>query len=339
MAGGPWQSAAAAVIEIGNACDVSIVAPGKGVPGDPKVIEAASGDTVILMADSLCDPMIGDVFDKKLGKTVLGLVSGDGISIAAPGIILDFNGHAITSTKDILAEAAEQGLDVENAGVSVGEANVKVTNSSLTTVAVVSNFTAEFDLGKGSQGSMLLGMSIDDDSDPATHPVRNIEGRDDHGGGVLAIDRTQNLMIYSVKLSSDDLGGNGTVGVDMKRCSGPLIYIMDSELEGALGGVRIRDCTAGSYMLMENEIHGFTGDGVLFARDVKGVAVVENTIEDNAFNGVTVGIKSENISIQLNTIQNNLGCGIQVSKDPSIKNITTAPNTFLNNAGGDVCVK
>jgi parallel beta-helix repeat protein len=325
--------AGAAAILVANACDVQIVEPGDGVVGDPKIIEAAPGDTVVLTANSLCEPVIGPVFDERTGTTAPGLVSGNGISVLAPGVILDLNGFSIRSSKDAAAEGEAQGADVENSGVSVGAQNVTVRNTA-GAVSTVENFTANFDYAKGSDVSTLVGQRLADGR-------YNLVGGVAHGGGVLAIDRTQRITVDTVQLidpvADAGTGALGDNGIDWKRCTGPTGTVKNSVVQGPLTGLRVRGCTSGGLVLENNRFTGVGGDGIEFTRDVKGARVSGNTIEGNAANGVSVRAANENIAITGNTIQNNGGCGIEVSV--LAKNITTQPNTFLNNAGGDVCTR
>lgn len=333
MVVGLYQSAAATVFSVSDVCDMFVVPPkgaNAGVKG-PHLIEALPGDIIQLTAPSLCTPVIGSIFDPKTKTTVTGLVSGNGINITAPGIILDLNGHNITSTKDILAEAKTLGLDVRNTGVSVGAGRTTVTNTNAT-VATVDNFTGEFKYGKGSSFSMLVGGLFDVDGNPATPKTRvqNLVGSNDHGDGVLAIESTQNIWVDSVQLIGQ--APNGGFGVNWLKCTGPGGVIQNSLIEGVLSGVSIKSCTSGGYELVYNYIESPAGDGVV-VKGVKGLMIAYNTIELNAHNGVNVGIGSETISVQKNTIQNNEECGILVSR--AAKSVITAPNTFaFNGLGG-----
>jgi parallel beta-helix repeat protein len=340
VAAGLPGTASAAVRPLANACDVTVVPIGQG--GVPGTLEAAPGDTVQLTANSVCDPVIGPVFNPRTGTTEPGLVSGDGIAIEAPGVKLDLNGFGMSSSRDIAAEAAAQGADVENAGVIVGAQNVTVTNSSTTAASRVVNFTANFDFGKGGDFSTLRGAKLADGS-------YNLVGGDAHGGGVLAIDRTQRITLDTVALV--DLAAEppaaatvaGDNGIDWKRCTGPTGTITNSLVVGPLTGLRMRGCTSGGFSATGTTFQSPVtlqspgGPGIEFTRDVKGASLTGNTISGNAADGVAVRTANENISITNNTIQNNGGCGILTAA--TAKNITTAPNAFLNNAGGDVCTK
>lgn len=59
---------------------------------------------------------------------------------------------------NVAADAYEFGLDVENAGVSVGAKNVTVRNTS-NNVSIVTNFTANFDYAKA-ESSSLVGLKV-----------------------------------------------------------------------------------------------------------------------------------------------------------------------------------
>ncbi|HET7478568.1 MAG TPA: right-handed parallel beta-helix repeat-containing protein [Rubrobacteraceae bacterium] len=323
-------------LSLDSVCDVSLVAVGKGVPGDPSVIEVPTGWTVKLLDDPSgdgtpgvyeCNPVAGPVFDPKTKTTVTGLVSGDGISVDAPGVTFDLNGHSIASTKDILAASAP--ADVENAGVSIGANNVVVTNSS-TVRSVVSNFTTNFSVAK-SNDSRISGSKLADGT-------YNLKGGNAHGGASLSVDKSLRLTVDTVELS--DLSGDGTSteGVDWKRCSGPTGTIQNSLVQGDLGGMRFKGCQSGGLSVLNNHVIGHGGSGVEFMRDNKGATVSGNTIEGStAGDGVTVRAPAESISITSNTIQNNAGFGIQTIG--AVKSITTTPNTFANNALGNVGVK
>jgi parallel beta-helix repeat protein len=322
-------------ILVANACDVEIVAPGQGVPGNPLIIEAAPGDTVVLTADSRCDPVIGPVFNPRTGTTAPGLVSGNGISMLAPGVTLDLNGFSIRSSTDAAAAGAAQGADVENTGVSVGAQNVTATNGSTAAVSTVENFTANFDYAKGSDNSRLVGKRLADGR-------YNLVGGAAHGGGVLAVDRTQRITVDTVQLADTvaDPGAaavQGDNGIDWKRCTGPTGTVRNSVIQGPLGGLRLRGCTSGGFVLENNRVTSPGGDGIAFSGNVRGATLSGNTIEGNATNGVSVRAANEDIAITGNTIQNNAGCGIEVSVQA--KNVTTQQNTFLNNAGGEVCTR
>jgi parallel beta-helix repeat protein len=324
--------ATAVTVSVTDPCDVQVVPVGDGVPGDPQVIEAAPGTVLSLAADATCVPLIGAIVDGVTGLTVQGLAAGDGITLAAPGVTFDLNGHSITSATDIASKGDQLGLDVENAGVAVGAAGVTVTNSSLAAASTVSNFTANFDFGKGSNGSSLRGQKLADGTS-------NLRGGDAHGGGVLAIDRTQNLTIDGVQLvdaASDLASLAGDNAVDWKRCTGTTGRLTNSVLQAPLTGVRLRGCTAGGLVLSGNTITSPGGTGVEVTRDVKGATITGNTISNNGADGVAVRAANEAISITGNVIQNNLGAGISVS--PLAKTITTSPNNFLNNALGNVVI-
>jgi parallel beta-helix repeat protein len=328
------SAALAVVTDVASACDVSVVPPGEGA-GVVGAVEAAPGDTVRLTANSLCDPVIGPVFNPRTNTTAPGLVSGDGIAVTAPGVTLDLNGFSIRSTKDVAAEADALGADVENAGVSVGAPNVTVTNSSTSAVSTVANFTANFDYGKGGDGSILRGKKLADGS-------YNLVGADAHGGGVMAIDRTQRITLDTVALVDTVVEPPGPAvlagdnGIDWKRCTGPTGTI-NTVVVGPLTGLRMRGCTSGFFSATGTTFRSPGGAGIEFTRDVKGATLSGNIISNNLADGVAVRSANENISITNNTIQNNGGCGILTAA--TAKNITTLPNAFLNNAGGDVCIK
>jgi parallel beta-helix repeat protein len=217
--------------------------------------------------------------------------------------------------------------------VTVTAPGVTVTNTNAT-VALVDNFTADFDYAKGSDGSKLQGGLV------GGVRANNIKGGSAHGGGVLAIDRTQKLLIDSVTLidlAADPAATLGDNGIDWKRCTGPTGTLSNSVIQAPLTGMRVRGCTSGGLTVSNNSLNSPGGAGIEFTRDVKGATVTGNTISNNLADGVAVRAANEAISITGNRIQNNGGCGILTAA--TAKNITTLPNAFLNNAGGDVCIK
>jgi parallel beta-helix repeat protein len=264
------SAAAQGVIFLDNACDVIIVpaeeaeAPEPGDPPPPAdagtVIPAEEGDTIVLTADSVCDPTF--TIDPATGEGVL--LTGNGIAIEADGVTLDLNGFDITSSSDVAAAGEAQGVDVENAGVSVGADGVTVTNSSAAT-SVVSEFTANFDFK--ATNSSLTGQLVGG--------AHNLVGGNAHGGGALAIDDSNGLTIDTVMLA--DLSANGDNGIDLKFSSN--VLIQNSSIEGILTGIRIRG--ASNITLTGNTITG--GCEAVEVRDSTNVVVAaDNVLNEGA---------------------------------------------------------
>jgi hypothetical protein len=253
------SAAAQSVIFLDNACDVTVVGPG-AAEGAPGLIEAAPGDTIVLTADSVCDPTF--TIDPATGEAVL--LTGNGIAIEADGVTLDLNGFDNTSSSDVAAAGDEAGVDVENAGVSVGADSVTVTNSNAAT-SVVSNFTANYDYK--ATNSSLTGLLVDG--------AFNLVGGNAHGGGALAVDDSDGLTIDTVALA--DLSANGDNGIDLKFSSN--VLIQNSSIEGILTGVRIRG--AANVTLTGNTITG--GCEALEVRDSTNVVVApDNVLNEGA---------------------------------------------------------
>ena len=333
LLGGGSRAGAATTIPLANACDVLVVEPGEGLGAG--FVEAAPGDTIKLTADSSCDP----VFDLDTGE----LLSGDGIAIAADGVILDLNGFDIVSSSNVAADGDAAGFDVENAGVAVGAKNVKVTNTSAN-VSVVANFTANFDYAKA-ESSSLMGMLVGG--------VYNIHVGESHGGGGIAVDRSKAITIDTVEIVDTNTAAvpeGGDNGIDWKRCTGPGNSLKNSHVVAPLAGLRMRNCKGGGMMTIHNTSFSAAdpalGVGIEFTRDVEGVTLTKNDIGPNGEIGVVVGGNTKSILFNptgnpalKNSIHNNAVCGIEFA--PTAQNMQTdaqltANNTFLGN-GEDIC--
>lgn len=329
---GLWaHPASAATLFVSNACDLLVVKPGDG--GLPGTLEAAPGDIVELTADSICVPS----FDPATGE----LLSGDGIAIAAEGVTLDLKGFDIISDSNVAFDADAFGLDVENAGVSVGARNVTVRNTS-PQVSIVENFTANFDYAKA-ESSSLAGLKV--------AGVFNIQIGESHGGGGIAVDRSKGITIDTVEIidkNTDAVPAGGDNAIDWKRCTGNGNFLKNSHIVGPLAALRYRICPQGlqiwntSFSTADPAI----GVGIEFTRDVKNVTITGSDIGPNGETGVGIGPKTENIKLNptgavatRNTIHDNVVCGVEIN--PTAKNMQTdaqllANNTFSAN-GIDVC--
>lgn len=318
-------------------CDL-LVLPAEDVAeglGD-NVLGVEEGDTIKLLDDGDGTPLVYECIPafELVDPGECELTAGNGIGIEADNVTFDLNGHSIHSTFDV-AFAGEQPpfeCDVENAGVSVGGTGVTVTNTS-NVVSLVDNFTANFDLKTrgDAKGSKIMGLNL---GTPEA-PVYNLVGGDAHGGGALAIDKSHNFTIDTVKLV-DETGDNG---IDLKKCTGtkeegPSIVIKNSIIKGRFTGIRIRGCE--DVALTSNDISsGEGGIGVELLKvknssDDFGSGISGNTIHDNAFIGI--GAKaSENVSINGNIFTNNgfaapgEGCDIEI--DATSKNIKVGLHT------------
>lgn len=164
------KPALAAVQDVANACNVLVTGPGGG-----GVMEVVPGDTVRLVGPMVhhCTP----TFDHVTGA----LRRGNGIIIRAQGtsaapITLDLNGRSIRSTANVAMEAAALGLATANAGVTIEGEYIRITNSRLTAVSIVENFTINFDIA--TCGSCkLVARKIDHDGLAATPTVYNVVSR------------------------------------------------------------------------------------------------------------------------------------------------------------------
>lgn len=242
------------VIPLANACDVLVVGAGEAEVGAAGFVEADAGSTIVLTADSVCDP----TFDPATGE----LLTGNGITIETGDVTLDLNGFDILSSSDVAAAGDAVGLDVENAGVAVGGSNVTVTNSSQS-VSLVDNFTANFDYK--ANGSSLVGTQLADGS-------YNLVGGNAHGGGALAIDDSSNLLIDTVRLA--DQSANGDNGIDAKFSSN--VTVQNSSIEGVLTGVRLRSIAGAT--LTNNTITG--GCEAIETLNVTNFVSIGNTLTE-----------------------------------------------------------
>lgn len=331
---GIWAwPASAATLFVSNACDLLVVKPGDG--GLPGTLEAAPGDIVELTADSNCVPVFNAVNNENCDGPAGTLCSGDGIAIAADGVTLDLKGFDIISDSNVAADADAFGLDVENAGVSVGAKNATVRNTSAG-VSIVANFTANFDYAKA-ESSSLMGLKV--------ASVFNIQIGESHGGGGIAIDRSKAITIDTVEIVDEqqlEAPEGGDNGIDWKRCTGNGNFLKNSRIVAPLAALRYRICPQGlqiwntSFSTAAPAI----GAGIEFTRDVKNVIITGSDIGPNGETGVMIGAKTENIKLNptgaaltRNTIHNNAVCGVEI--DPTAKNMQTDAQLLANNIFSD----
>ncbi|MBI4496987.1 MAG: right-handed parallel beta-helix repeat-containing protein [Chloroflexi bacterium] len=316
---GPWPGsrvAQAAFLDVADACDRVVEAD-----------EAPPGTVVRLIGPvaHACTPEF-DAFG--------ALIAGNGITIAAPGVTLDLNGHSIHSTSDAAADPQAVG-EVENIGVIVAAANVTVTNSS-TAVSLVDDFTANAEI-EGS-GALVRGLRVDHDSNPGTSPVYNLVFGNSHGAAMAIVG--SGAMVDTVLLHDLSIEG---VGLEIVRTSN--VTVQQSRIVGSVTGLFIREST--SVSVVNNEyISGPTGiledgimvhgDGMEIIRNSSAITISGNTIADSRDNGIILDRNVGNVTIQDNFILNNGGCGINAG-GLTVGIVSRAPRVFANNAGGDTC--